>query len=150
MYPKDTSEVEKFVSGIIQSLHTPKSRDIFMKQLTSEQVPVAARVGSVVANVISSMLQRVKKQGGGRKPHLNLILKSIKLAVVEVSKMAEIAGVDITPEEQKEAAKIAGDMIESGEMAQQAPQEQQQHQQMQPQAQQPQQAPGLIGGVQNG
>jgi hypothetical protein len=118
VYPKDKNEVDKFVAGVITSIHDDGIRDQIMQQLMNEQVPVPVRIGNVVSQIITSMLERVKKQSG-RKPHLQLILKSIKMTVLEVSKMAEIAGIKSTPEERKQAAGIAGSLIESGQKGQQ-------------------------------
>jgi hypothetical protein len=146
VYPKDKNEVDKFVAGVIASIHDDKIRDQIMQQLMNEQVPVPVRIGNVVSQIITSMLERVKKQAG-RKPHLQLILKSIKMAVLEVSKMGEIAGVKSTPEERKQAAGIAGSLIESGQKGQMQGQQQgQAEQQGQGMMQQPiQEAPPQEG-----
>jgi hypothetical protein len=117
VYPANKDEVQKFVAGIISSIHDDSTRDQIMSQLTNEQIPIQVRIGNVVSQIITAMLERVKKQAG-RKPNLQLILKSIKMAVLEVAKMAEIAGAKSTPEERKQAAGIAGDLIESGQKGQ--------------------------------
>ena len=153
MYPKNKDDAEKFSIGIIESLHNEKTRPGIMKQLTVEGLPTAPKIAGVVSMVITSMLQRVKTQAG-RKPHIQLLLKAIKMTVLEVSQMAQVAGIEVTPEDEKEAAKIAGDMIQEGqEVAMQSGQQGQPGEQMQPQPQevQPQQAPqqpqGILGGA---
>lgn len=135
-YPKDKNEVDKFVIGIIKSLHDEKIRPQLMKQLTNEQVPVHVRIGNVVSQVMTALLSKVRQQSG-RKPHRELLLKSIKMVVMEVTKMAEMAGVKVTPDDQRNAAGIAGQMIESGQ--QKGPQ--------QPTEQPTEQPQGLIGGA---
>lgn len=146
MYPGNKDEVDKFVAGIITSLHSDKTRPGIMKQLTSQNVPVAGRLGNVTAQVISAMLVRVKQQAK-RRPHKNLLLKSIHMTVKEVSKMAEMAGVKVTPEDRKKAARFAGNVIEDGHSGKAGQQQQaQQAGPAQPQMQQgqPQSQPGLL------
>ena len=141
MYPKDKEQLDKFISGIIQSLHSEETQPKIMAQLTAEQVPVPARIGNIVSQVLTAMLVRVQKQTG-EQPAPELILKSIKMIIQELSKMANLAGVEVTPEDQVQAAQIAGDMLEKGENA--AMSGGQQEEQMQPQQQ------GIIGGMQDG
>lgn len=129
-YPKDKNEADKFVAGVIICLHDDKTRDAVMQQLTVDGAPVSARIAGVVTNAISSMLVRVKQQAK-RRPNLQLVIKAIKLAILEVSKMAEIAGITVTREDQANAAKIAGDAIDAGQKGE--------GQAMNQQAQQPQQ-----------
>jgi hypothetical protein len=144
-YPQSKDQVDKFVVGIIKSLHDEKTQPGFMKQLTNQEIPIQMRIGNVVSQVITALLAKVKSQAG-KKPNLKLILKAINMTVKEVAKMAEIAGQPSTPEERKEAAGIAGQMIESGQQPggnlQPAPTPEQ------PMAQPPQNMPqqGLIGG----
>jgi hypothetical protein len=151
-YPKNQDEVNKFTSGLIKSLHSDQTRDKIMAALTDERAPVAARLATVVSMVLTAMLQRVQQQAG-RKPHIQLLLKSIKMLIVEASRMAQIAGVRVTPDDQRNAAKMSGDMLESGMMQKGG---QPQGGQMQPQQQAPQGPPqpvqpqGLIAGAQNG
>lgn len=142
MYPKDKNEADKFAIGIINSLHDEKTTDGVMKQLTAQDVPVAARVAGVTAQVVSSMLARVQQQAK-RKPNLQLILKAIKMTIMEVSKMAEIAGIKVTQEDKQNAAKLAGDSIDAGQRG--GPQQAQP--QAQPEMQQPQRQP-ILGGAQ--
>lgn len=147
MYPKDTQEVDKFVAGIIKSLHSDQTRDQIMQVLTDERAPVAARLATVVSMVMTAMLQRVQTQAG-RKPHINLLTKAIKMIIVEASRMAMIAGVRVTLEDQKNAAKLAGDMIEDGmKGGQRQPMAQQSNQQQMQQPQQPMAQPGIVQGA---
>ena len=169
VYPNNQDEAEKFVAGIIKTLHNDKTRPGIMKQLTNDKVPIVMRIGSVAASVITSMLTRVI-QKLSRKPKKSVILKAINMTVKEVAKMAEVAGQKSTPEERKQAAGVAGGLIEEGmskgkgqqDQSQGPPQGQPmqgQPQQMQGQPQQPQGQPqqpmqgqpmqqrGLLGGM---
>ena len=142
MYPQNEDEAGKFAAGLIKSLHSDQTRDKIMQALTDERVPVAARIATVVSNIMTAMLSRVKNQAG-RQPHAQLLIKSIRMLVIEASRMAMIAGIKVTDEDKRNAAKLAGDMIESGNQPQQG-------QPMQQQAPMPQQQPqqqGLIGGA---
>lgn len=146
-YPQSKDQVDKFVIGIIKSLHNEKTQPGFMKQLTNQEIPIQMRIGNVVSQVITALLAKVKSQAG-KKPNLQLILKAINMTVKEVAKMADIAGQPSTPEERKEAAGIAGDLIESGQKTPQEGNLQPAPTPEQPMAQPPQNMPqqGLIGG----
>ena len=149
MYPQNKDEAEKFSAGLIKSLHSDQTREKTMQVLTDERVPVAARLATVVSNIMTAMLSRVKNQAD-RQPHAQLLVQSIRMLIIEASRMAMIAGVKVTDEDKRNAAKLAGDMIESGFQSQEQQPVQQQspmpQQQPMQQAQQPQQQ-GLIGGA---
>jgi hypothetical protein len=146
MYPQNKQEADKFAAGLIKSLHSDQTRDANMKILTDNRVPVAARLATLVSNIMTAMLARINKQAGGRKPHIRMLVDAIKMLIIEASRMALIAGVEVTEDDKRKAAKIAGDMLEAGNSPQQGPQggapmqPQPQAQPMQPQQQ------GWIGG----
>lgn len=142
MYPANKEQLDKFISGIIQSLHSEETQPKIMAQLTSEQVPIPARIGNIVSQVLTAMLVRVQNQTG-EQPAPQLVLKSIKMIIQELSKMANLAGIEVTKEDQIQAARLAGDMLEKGDRAAMSGGEQMQEDSAQPQQQ------GLIGGMQN-
>lgn len=149
VYPKDKTEVEKFVSGMLMLIHSEQSQQQMMQQLSNENIPIEVRIGNAVSQIVTVMLAKVKKQSG-RKPNIKLILNAIQAAVKEIAAMAKIAGFPSTPEQRKKAAGIAGDLIESGQVGggqqqQQSPEQPEQMQQPQPEMQQ---GGGLIGGRQ--
>ena len=90
-------------------LHSPGPRDKFMKMLTNKGAPAPMKIASIVSMVITTILMKVMQT---KKPHLNLILGAIKTLVKEVAQMAAMAWVKSTPEERKQAAGLAGKMIE--------------------------------------
>jgi len=137
-YPANQNEAKKFVAGIIKTLHNDKTRPGIMQQLTNDKIPIVMRIGSVAASVITSMLMRVL-QKAKRKPKKSLVLQAINMTVKEVAKMAEVAGHKSTPKERKEAAGVAGGLIEQGMNGGKG---------TQGQPQQPQQPRGLLGGMQ--
>ena len=143
IYPANKDEADKFAISIIKSLHDDKTRPQIMSQLTNTKIPIQVRIGNVVSMVITMLLSKIKSQTG-RKPNIKLILKGIKMAVLDVAKMAEISGSPSTPEERKQSAGIAGQLIEDGQKQPQVPPQEQPMQQEQP-MEQPQ--GGLIGGA---
>lgn len=146
MYPQNKQEAEKFSAGLIKSLHSDQTRDANMKILTDNRVPVAARLATLVSNIMTAMLARINKQAGGRKPHIRMLVDAIKMLIIEASRMALIAGVEVTEDDKRKAAKLSGDMLEAGNTPQQGPQQggaPAQPAPMQPQVPQQQ---GLIGG----
>lgn len=141
-YPANQGELEKFRAGLIEMLHGEKTGPKIVQQLMNEGGPVAARIGAIAANVVMVMLQKVRQQSG-RKPHMQLVVKAIQIVVKELAMMLRVAGKKPpTPEEMKQAAKLAGDMIESGARPGQQPAAGQ----MQPQQQQVPQPQGLVAG----
>lgn len=148
MYPQDENEAGKFAAGLIKSLHSDQTRDGIMKALTDTRAPIHVRIATIASNVITAMLLRVKQQAQ-RPPHIKLILNALKMVIVELSRMALIAGIKVSDKDKAQAAKLAGDMIESGEQGGQA-QGQPPPQQVQEQPMQQPQPQGLIGGAING
>jgi histidinol phosphatase-like enzyme len=113
-----------------------------MKILMDNRVPVAARLATLVSNIMTAMLARIRKQAG-RKPHIKMLVAAIKMLIIEASRMALIAGVEVTDDDKRKAAKLAGDMLEAGNSPQG-----QQPMQGQPQGQPtPQQPQGIVGGA---
>jgi hypothetical protein len=141
MYPQDENEAGKFAAGLIKSLHSDDTRDGIMKALTDSRAPIHVRIATIASNIVTAMLMRVKQQAQ-RPPHIKLILNSLKLVITELSRMALIAGIKVSDKDKAQAAKLSGDMIESGEQG-----GQRQPQQMQEQPQQQPQPQGLIGGA---
>ena len=143
MYPQDENEAGKFAAGLIKSLHSDQTRDGIMKALTDNRAPIHVRIATLASSVITAMLMRVKQQAQ-RPPHIKLILNALKMVITELSRMALIAGIKVSEQDKAQAAKLSGDMIESGEQGPQQPQQQPMQQQPPPQPQ------GLIGGAING
>ena len=110
-YPNKQEEVEKFVIGINKTLHDDSVRERVIAQLKAEDKPIFFRISAVVAQVMTSMLMRVRKTG--RKPTLQLLIKSINGVVREVALMCKALGIEVTTEDMKKAVKLSGDMIET-------------------------------------
>jgi len=153
MYPNNKQEADKFVAGLIRSIHDDSTRPNIIKQLKRHGVPLPLRLGNLTSQIILSMLSRVKSQAQ-RPPHMKLVLNSIKLVITELAKMLEITGEKVSRQDMQQAAKIAGDLIDGGMRGEQphemqgvsGPQQPQQ-QMPQQQQQQPPQHGGLLGGM---
>jgi len=143
MYPNNKQEVDKFVVGLIRSIHDDSTRPNIMKQLKRQGVPLPLKLGTLASQIILAMLARVKSQAQ-RPPHMKLVLNSIKLVITELAKMLEITGEKVSRQDMQQAAKIAGDLIDGGMRGEQ-PQEMQGVPQQQ--QQQPPQQGGLLGGM---
>jgi hypothetical protein len=109
VYPAKKEDVDTFASTLMLALHNEKTRANVIKQLKIKNVPVPMKIGTIVAMVISNMLARILQK---KRPHLQLILGGINMLVRDVAEMAMMVGVKSTPEERKQAAGIAGGMIE--------------------------------------
>lgn len=147
-YPANKDEAEKFKLGIIKSLHSDETREQILQQLTNKEVPVFVRLASVASQVINAMVIRVQEQAK-RKPQFPMMVAAIKMTVLEVSRMAQMAGVKVLEADIRKSGKLAGDMIEQTHMQQGTPQAGQQ----QPMQQAPPQQPvmgnqGLLEGAQ--
>ena len=127
-YPSSKEQAEKFFYGLVKELH---STDAYLKPLADKSAPLGVRIGSLAGRALVNMFNRVIEQTG-LQVNQDFVVTAIKVAVSEVASMAKEMGEEPTPEDMKQAAKIAGDNLQQT-MDQMTGQRQQQPQQQQPQ-----------------
>ncbi|MCK4871064.1 MAG: hypothetical protein KAS93_08145 [Gammaproteobacteria bacterium] len=121
VYPANQQDVANFITDIMRGLYTESQFDKIV-QMLSQGDPVEM-VGRTAGMLIMSILQRRKQSGG--KPHQKLVIRGLHKAIMELADIAKMAGIaELSEEQLKESANIAGQVIEnamSGPQPGQAP-----------------------------
>ncbi len=118
-YPGNQDEVQQFIVDITNALYSDGHVEQMLNMVKKNPDNVGQIVGQIAGSIIVAVLQRRMKQNGGRKPHAKLVMNGLKMVLENMAEIIATSGMKkATPKDMQVAAKIAGQVIDKGFVAQ--------------------------------
>lgn len=148
-FPNSVEQGQQFLLQLIKIIHTDDELVNILQQKTGGSAPTSTIVGAMAAKILTLLFSNLAQQTGGAKVAQKYVIEIIRVAVKEISDIADVLGLDTTVKDEQLAAKIAGDALDQS-MKQLYSGGGQQRQQPQQQPQQQQRPQGMMAQVEGG
>lgn len=114
VYPASKEQAEKFIYSTVQVIHEDEQVPQILKEAKGTDAPVGMIIGALAGQILTQMYTQLFQQTDGQvQVDKQFAVKTIRLAIQEISAMAEAAKIPVAKEDKQQAAKVAGDAIET-------------------------------------
>jgi len=111
-FPKDKKQAEQFTLQLIKIIHEDEELKKILQQQASSQAPPSTVVGGIAAQLLTLLFMKLREQIQGSRVNSKFVIQIIRVAIKEITALAQAVGMRMSVEDERAAAKIAGDALD--------------------------------------
>lgn len=111
-FPKDKAQAEKFTLQMVKLIHTDEKIKQILQEQSQGGAPMNAVLGGIASQILILLFTKLMEQTGGMQVKPKWVVEIIRVAVKELSILADSMGMDTPVEDEQIAAQIAGDSLD--------------------------------------
>jgi hypothetical protein len=112
-FPANNEEAEQFILQTVKVINSDDELVRILQEKTGGAAPISAIVGAICAQILTLLFTKLYKETGGQLVDRAFVVQIIRAAVKEISDISDGLGKNTTVDDEKQAAKVAGDALDS-------------------------------------
>lgn len=113
LYPTNEEQGRKFAAQMVKLIHTDEKIKEILQTQSQQNAQMNVVLGGIAAQILTLLFTKLTEQTGGMKVRPKWVVEIIRVAVKELSILADSMGMDTPVEDEQVAAQIAGDTLDA-------------------------------------